>query len=275
MRRWFPAATGVAVLLVLVGGCAARSVQPSTAPRAADSTIRLNDHPLQLHFANPGAAGSLPLLVYATGDGGWRRKDLATYRHLVSLGNPLVGFDARDYVTHLGGVPDATTTPARLADDYGRIIEAARSALRLPAAYPVVLVGVSRGAGLSVVAAAQRTLRASISGVLAVALTREEEYVARVHRLRIPGSRRRREAARVQVYGYLPRIADTPVAVVQSTHDGYLPAAEARQLFGPDTPYRWLQPVQARNHSFGGARDDLYRAMGRSLVWIESLIPRS
>jgi hypothetical protein len=272
MRSRCRASAWLALVLAFVSGCAARSVHPSSGPRLADGTILLNDHSLRLHFANAGTAGSLPLLVYATGDGGWHRKDLATYRHLVSFGNPLVGFDARDYVTHLGGVPDATTTPARLAADYGRIIDSARAALSLPPTYPVVLVGVSRGAGLSVVAAGQRTLRAAISGVLAVALTREEEYVAHVHRRRPVADANR--AVIVQVYDYLPRLADTPVAVVQSTRDGYLPAADARQLFGPDTPYRWLQPVQARNHSFGGARDDMYRAMQRSLDWIESLIPR-
>ena len=71
----------------------------------------------------------------------------------------------------------------------------------------------------------------------------------------------------------LPRLADTPVAVIQSTLDEYLPAVEARRLFGPDTSYRWLQPIQARNHSFGGARDEMYYAIQRSLAWIESLIP--
>jgi hypothetical protein len=250
-------AISLAFLLSILGGCAARSIRGDAQPHVADGTIRLNDHALRLHFANPGAAGSRPLLVYATGDGGWHRKDLGTYRHLVSFGNPLVGFDARDYVTHLGPVSDGSTTPARLAADYARIIDAARGALSLPAGYPVVLVGVSRGAGLAVVAAGQGTLRASIGGVLAIALTREEEYV--------------NEA---QLYQYLSRLADTPVAVVQSTRDGYLPADEARRLFGPDAPYRWLQPIQARNHSFGGARGEMYQAAARALDWIASLIAR-
>ena len=257
MRRRSLTAISLAFLLSAVGGCAARSIHADTQPHLADGSIQLNEHALRLHFANPGAAGSRPLLVYATGDGGWHRKDLGTYRRLVSSGNPLVGFDARDYVTHLGPAADATTTPARLAADYARIIDAARGALGLPAAYPVVLVGVSRGAGLAVVAAGQGTLRASIGGVLAIALTREEEYV--------------NEA---QLYQYLSRLEDMPVAVVQSTRDGYLPADEARRLFGPDTPYRWLQPIQARNHSFGGARGEMYQAAGRALDWIESLIAR-
>jgi hypothetical protein len=106
-----------------------------------------------------------------------------------------------------------------------------------------------------------------------VALTREEEYVTEVHRRRRPGAGPRARVM-VQVYDCLPRLADTPVAVIQSTLDGYLPAADARRLFGPDTPYRWLQPIQARNHSFGGARGEMYQATGRALEWIESLIAR-
>jgi Bacterial virulence protein (VirJ) len=221
----------------------------SAAPSLADRKIVLNHHELRLHFSQGSSGPGRPLLVYATGDGGWHRKDLAAYRHLISFGYPTVGFDAHDYVTHLGS--GDSTTPARLAADYERIIAAARDALRLPDDYPVVLVGVSRGAGLSVVAAGQRGLRPSIAGVLAVALTKEEEYVEMV-----------------EVYDCLPRLAETPIAVVQSTRDHYLPAAAARALFGPDTPYRWFQPVQARNHSFGGARAELYDAMNRSLTWL-------
>jgi virulence protein VirJ len=266
------AALWLAASFALLGGCAARSAHAAVTPHVADRPIVLNNHPLRLHFANAGASGALPLLVYATGDGGWHRKDLAAYRHLVSFGNPIVGFDARDYVTHLGAAPDATTTPARLAADYGRIIEAAKTALHLPFDYPVVLVGISRGAGLSVVAAGQRALRPSVAGVLAVALTREEEYVKWFRRLR--RGARQRNRVMVQVYDYLPRLADMPLAVVQSTNDHYLPAASARPLFGPDTPYRWFQPIQARNHSFGGARTEMYQSMQRSLEWIEGLVHR-
>lgn len=263
---------GLAGLLACLSapGCALRAraaVAPVTRP-IADQRIVLNDHPLRLHFSRGTRGPGRPLLVYATGDGGWHRKDLAAYRHLISFGYPTVGFDAHDYVTHLGARD--STTPGRLAIDYERIIQAARDTMQLPADYPVVLVGVSRGAGLSVVAAGQRGLRPSISGVLAVALTKEEEYVKR-RRLRGRG-RPPTVPEMVEVYDYLPRLADVPIAVVQSTRDNYLPAAAARALFGPDNPHRWFQSIPARNHSFGGARSELYDAMSRSLNWIDSLL---
>lgn len=263
------AAIALLASLPWLTGCAARAHPASVRAGPPDGAVVLNGHALRLHFANASTDPSRPLLVYATGDGGWHRKDLAAYRHLVSSGDPIVGFDAHDYVTHLGA--SEATTPGRLAADYTRIIEAARAALHLAADRPVVLVGVSRGAGLSVVAAGQRQLRTSISGVVAVALTREEEYVKWFRRLRRRAPRPSAPVM-VEVYEYLPRLAGVPIAVIQSTRDNYLPAAAARTLFGPDTPHRWFQPIPARNHSFGGARLQMYDAMQRSLDWIQGLI---
>jgi hypothetical protein len=254
-------------LLLAAAGCAPRVRLPDGS-LTPDRTIVLNDHPLLLHFANPHAPASRPLLVYATGDGGWHRKDLDFFHHLILMGYPVVGFDAHDYVTHLGRTSE--TTPARLAGDYARIIKSARDALQLATDRPVVLVGVSRGAGLSVVAAGQRGLRPAISGVLAVALTREEEYVMWLRRLRIrPRSSAPRTREMVETYEYLPLLGNMPVAVIQSTHDNYLPAAEARGLFGGDTPRRRFESIESRNHSFSDARDKLYTETETSLEWID------
>lgn len=232
-------------------------------PAVPDQFVSLHNHSLRLHFDNAGTSASRPLLVYATGDGGMHRKDLDTYRHLAALGDPIVGFDAHDYVKHLG-TDSGTTTPERLADDYSRIIERARQALGIDAARAVVLIGVSRGAGLAVVAAGQ--LREKIAGVVAVALTQEEEYVRWFRRL--PLARDGRAAVMVDVYEYLAQLGDIPIAVIQSTHDHYLPAAKAREQIGPDTAYRWLQPIDASNHNFGGARRRMYSAIQSALKWI-------
>lgn len=210
-------------------------------------TIVLHGHALRLHLVN--GDDPRPLVVYATGDGGWHRGDVELFKEVAKLGLPAVGFDARDYVTHLG----APTLPAsELVADYARIIERAKESMRIGPDRPVVLLGVSRGAGLAVIAAGEGELGPPIAGVVAVALTEEEEFVT----------------GEPAPYEYLPKLGDIPVAVIQSTRDGYLPADAARALFGADTPYRWFQPIQARNHSFGGARPQLYLAVRRALAWL-------
>jgi len=257
------------LLAALSHGCAGRL---PAASKPFDRALVLNGHSLTVHFANAGTEGTRPLIVYTTGDGGWARKDLAFYRQIVSWGYPVAGFSATDYVKHLPRESD-TTTPGRLGRDYDAIIAFAKERLGTAADRPVVLVGVSRGAGLSVVAAGQRRVRAQIAGVVAVALTKEEEYVRWFGLRRRPArSRRAREPVMLQVYEYLPLLGTLPLAVVQSSHDNYLPATAARRLFGADSGTRRFNTIEARNHSFSGARDKMYDAVHAALRWINGLL---
>ncbi len=48
-----------------------------------------------------------------------------------------------------------------------------------------------------------------------------------------------------------------------------MPAAESRELLGPDTSERRLYAVESRNHSFGGGRDVLMSDLDDALRWIE------
>jgi len=254
---------GAALLAALAAACAHAVPLRRPVPQPFVRTVTLYGHQLEVHLATLGS-GREPLLVFATGDGGWRGYDLDTYRHLVSWGYPVAGFSAPEYIKYLRG-EDETTTPVRLATDYKLMVELARRELRLAADTPVILVGVSRGAGLSVVAAGQRLLQPELAGVLAVALTREEEHV-RFRRRR--SSTATGESLMLQTYEYLPNLEAVPLEVIQSTNDNYVTAAEARELFGRDSEHRRLIPIESKNHSFSDAREELYAAMEQSLTWL-------
>lgn len=232
--------------------------------------IVLYDHPLEVHLARPAQMQpDTPLLLYATGDGGWRGNDLDTFHRMIRWGYPVAGFGTPSYLSHLGFV-SGSTTPARLARDYQKLVEFAKEALSLPESTRTILVGVSRGAGLAVVAAGREELHAELAGVLVVALTKEEEYVRhyRVRRGKSPSDMPTRELVVFQTYEYLDRLRMLPLAVIQSTHDDYLAADAARQLFGPDTEWRKFYAIDARNHAFAGAREAMYDQMAGSLAWI-------
>ncbi len=267
----------VSVLVSLAaGGCVPRlTVRSPQKPVEFVRTMTLYDHPLELHLARPAQLQpGTPLLFYATGDGGWRGKDLDTFRHLIRWGYPVAGFSAPSYLSHLGFV-SGTTTPARLARDYQRLIEFAKQTLNLPASTRTVLVGVSRGAGLAVVAAGRRELNVELAGVLAVALTGEEEYV-RHYRVKpglTPADMPTRERVEFRTYEYLDRLRAVPLVVIQSTGDNYLPATAARKLFGPDTDLRRFVSIQARDHSFDGGREALFAAMADALTWMSTRPP--
>lgn len=240
--------------------CAHGAPAAIVAPRTFERTLQLNEHPLTLHLSPGTSAHRDELLVYATGDGGWRGKDRDVFTRLESWGYATVAFSAPEYLRHLPG-DDGTTTPAKLSLDFAHIVDVARATLQMADSLPVVLVGVSRGAGLVVAAAGQPGLQSELGGVVAMALTREEEYV----------HHRRRPDEAMELYAYLPQLGDVPLSVIQSTRDNYLAADTARGLFGDDTPVRKFHAIEARNHSFGGSRQELYATLRSSLEWIDRL----
>jgi len=250
-------------LLLVASACAGVSCAHGTGagvspPRSFDREIEVNDHPLTLHLSPPARLHADELIIYATGDGGWRGKDREVYQQLQAWGYATAGFSAPEYLKHLPG-DDGTTTPAGLAGDFSTIVDAARTSLQVAMTSPVVLVGVSRGADLAVVAAGQHDLQFELAGVVAMGLTREEEYV---HHVEEPD-------VALDLYQYLPELGDVPLSVIQSTRDNYLPASDARELFGQDTPLRVFHSIDARNHSFAGARPALYSTLRTSLAWVE------
>jgi Bacterial virulence protein (VirJ) len=256
-----------------VAACAEhRPVASAPAPHASVAVVRVQNRWLLLHLSRPAVEQGRPLLLYMTGDGGWRGKDLDTFTHVAGWGEPVAGFSAPDYLDRLSDGAESLPPPA-LARDIAEIASVSRLRLGLPPTSPLVLVGVSRGADLAVIAAASRPLRSSVAGVLAVGLTDEEEYVRRRPRRLFrrpgdqPGDRSDPPLEMVKPYQYLGRVI-APVALVQSTRDEYVPAARARDQFGPDTPMRRLTAVVARDHSFSDVRRTLYRTMYASFEWL-------
>jgi dipeptidyl aminopeptidase/acylaminoacyl peptidase len=133
----------------------------------------------------------------------------------------------------------------------------------------MIVVGFSRGATMVAFTAINPTLRQDLAGAVAMGLTRESDYL----RAPPPGSRPPEiqvdKKDRIQIYPALELIGSTPLAVIQSTKDRYVPAAESRKLLGPDTPTRRLYEVEARNHRFSGGREQLLRDLDDALEWME------
>ncbi len=267
------------LVLAISSGCTSRVPIATTGGSTRQSgSVLLYRRPLEIRLSRPAPSSKNDVLViYATGDGGWHGLDERIFDWICSWGYPAAGFSSKGYLKNLRHVSvSATTTPRHLVRDFETVIDFVESRLELARNTPIVLVGLSRGAGLVVVAAGEGELKPHLAGVLAIALTREEEHVVR-HRFRRSSlaSASGRQSVEIKTYNYLPRLSGFPVMVIQSTHDGYLPAAAARALFGPDTDLKRLLPVEARNHRFSGGGAALYRDTRDALEWIESKLART
>jgi hypothetical protein len=80
----------------------------------------------------------------------------------------------------------------------------------------------------------------------------------------------RTERGALESYARIARLAPLPCAVIQASRDNYLPAARARQLFGPDTPLRRFYTIDARNHRFSGGKPAFNAALLDAMQWMVS-----
>lgn len=263
----------VAALLILTPGCTCPVQVPANSGALRfQEKIAVYRHPLELKFSKPQKPGNV-LVIYATGDGGWRGLDRQIFDWIAGWNYPVAGFSSKGYLKNLEYLRN-TTTPSRVVRDFEKIIRFAETKLDMPESTSVILVGLSRGAGLAIVAAGQGQLKPDLAGVVAVSLIREEEHVVSYRRpRRSQANGPKRELLKIETYEYLPRIDTVPVAVIQSTHDSYLPAGNARILFGPDTEMKKLIPIQAKNHRFTGGCFELYVNIQNALAWITSTKP--
>lgn len=211
---------------------------------------------LRLHLARPANGGPPRALVFhVTGDSGWFGLDRQYYEAVAAAGYAVAGASARALCADLGSRgSDASAT--RLASDYLLLIDQAVGRLHLPPDTPIILTGLSRGAGLTVVAATETPLSQRVAGVLIMSLTADERHV-------------RPEAAPFALLAEIP----LPLVLLQSTVDHYVAADDARRLAGPDTPSRRMVAVEAGSHTFRGHRPDLFRQVEAGLQWILDLKP--
>lgn len=208
------------------------------------------------------------LLVFCTGDAGWLGVSGIVFERLAAMGYYAAGYNAREMLKPVreSGERVGMGRTAALLDD---LFLRARRSLGLADATPIIVVGMSRGASGAILATLLPRLRPQLAGAIAIALTRESDYLKAPDPADRPPEIRLDEHERILLYPAIALAGDTPVAVIQSTGDRYVPAGEARRLLGPDTAARRLYEVEATNHGFSGGRDMLLRDLEDALHWID------
>ena len=230
--------------------------------------VTIASQPLHLVLVKPVSPSSSPILVvFASGDGGLMGISKAILQHLGDEGYYVVGYSSREALARFRG-PSGVPDYAAVVAAHVSMNAQGKRALGLPERTPMIMSGMSRGASMVIVTAGDSTLRPGIEGAVAIALTRELDYL---HVPRRAGRSRGIQLDgdyKVQTYPAIKRLGSIPLAIIQSTNDKYVPSAESRRLLGPDTPARRLYEVEARNHSFSGGRDALMRDLDDALQWI-------
>lgn len=254
-------------------GCAPRPRLPEGENvRERSTRASLHGTGLTLHLAD-SSNGARPLVVYGSGDGGWFGAAVGMFEMIAEAGYPTAGFSTRALlkIEQSGHAP---LTGEHITESYQVILTTARQALGLPADAPAILTGWSRGASLAVLAASDPGIDRAVTGIVAIGLPREDRLDVRPGDDGDPAASPatiatdgRSQAHELLMYPLVARIAARRSAIVQASGDRYLPAAQARTLFGTDSDVKRFFEVPADNHRFSGGKAALRQALLEALAW--------
>lgn len=245
------------VLCLLLAGAAPAAAQH------AHETIALRGHDQTLRVYGTRGAGD-PVIV-SSGDGGWIHLGPDVAALLARRGCFVGGFDAKAYLESFTS-GDATLRPADEPRDYATLAAwAARGSSKRP-----ILVGVSEGAGLSVLAATDPGTRRAIAGVIGLGLPDLTELGWRWRDALIyltHGLPREPTFSTADVVG---RMAPAPLAAIHSTHDEYVPIDEVRRVMRAALDPSRLWVIDAADHRFSDKPAELGRCLLEAIDWVRA-----
>ena len=245
---------GVVAAVTLVSATAAQAQAPTT------DTVRIRDHQQTVHIY--GTRGGTPVIV-SSGDGGWIHLGPQVAAFLASHGYFVVGFDVKAYLESFTS-GSTTLRMQDVAPDYRTLIAyAARGSSEKP-----VLVGVSEGAGLSVLAAADASTKALVRGVVALGLPDVNELGWRWKDSLIYVTHGVPKEPTFQTRDVVADVAPLPLAAIHSTNDEFVPVSQARELLARAKSPSTLWIVTARDHRFSDNRPEFERRLMEAFTWI-------
>src|SRR5262245_51427103 len=203
--------------LVLLIACVPLSkVLAETTPQTRD-TVSIRGH--QQTVLVYGRRGGQPIIV-TSGDGGWIHLGPLVAEFLASQGFFVVGFDAKAYLESFT-TGRATLRPEDEPGDYKALADwAVQGGTRKP-----ILIGVSEGAGLSVLAATDPKTKTAIAGVIGLGLPNTNELGWRWKDAVIYVTHGVPNEPTFSTASVVERVSPLPIAAIHSTHDAFVPLA--------------------------------------------------
>jgi pimeloyl-ACP methyl ester carboxylesterase len=200
--------------------------------------------------------------IVTSGDGGWTHLGPEVAEILAAQGYRVVGLDAKAYLasfTSRSGPLHAEEVPR----DYEALLDHARASRAL-------LVGVSEGAGLSVLAAADPALHARVAGVVALGLPDRNELGWRFRDSLIYLTKRTPDEPTFSARDVVPRVAPVPLAAIHSRHDEFVPVPEVEDILRAARDPKRLWLLDASDHRFSDGAAQLGQALAEAVAWIGS-----
>ena len=250
-RRWIPFWLAVALLPVAAAGLPPAQPTETLTMRGRPQTVRVY-----------GTRGR-PAVIVSSGDGGWMHLGPHVAEVLAGRGYFVLGFDVKAYLTSFTS-GTMTLGPDDEAGDYRLLVDdAARQSPRKP-----VLVGVSEGAGLSVMAAADPQVKAAVSGVIGLGLPDINELGWRWKDALIYVTHGVPREPTFSSAALVGRLAPVPLAAIHSTRDEFVPVTEIQRVLASAREPKRLWIVPASDHRFSDNLAEFDRRLIEAMDWV-------
>jgi type IV secretory pathway VirJ component len=250
--------------------CAA--ILAATAPPAAaqkDQPVRLllADRPQTVHiYRTAGPPRAVVLL--SSGDLGWMGFVVDVAEFLQAHNVAVLGLNTRAYLSSFTGNGKALD-PIDIPGHYESL---SRDAQRIFAVSNApVLVGISEGAGLSVVAAADANRQALYRGVIGLGLPASIELGWNTWKdWTIWITKGEPNEPHLTITPHVSRVSPLPMIFIQSKRDEFIPPQETHGLFTAAQEPKRMYSIDAKNHRFSDKQPELRSSLLDALEWIDS-----
>jgi len=243
-------ASGIALVL-LIGRLGGAQTTDTLSLRGRTQTLRLY-----------GTRGATPVVV-SSGDGGWIHLAPHVAETLAARGFFVVGFDVKAYLASFTSGGHTLTTADEPGDYRALAAYAARGT-----GQRTVLIGVSEGAGLSLLAATDAATRPLIVGVLGLGMADVNELGWRWRDSLIYLTHGVPNEPTFSAAAIAGRVAPLPLAAIHSTTDEFVPLTEVQKLLAAANEPKKLWVVTAANHRFSDNLAEFDRQLMDALDWI-------
>jgi hypothetical protein len=241
--------------------------QPAHAHSVASSTemltIRGRKQTLHLYGSRDGDP-----VVVSSGDGGWIHLAPHVAELLAQFGYRVIGFDTRAYLSSFTSNA-GTLQENEVIEDYATLINyVGRRGKRSP-----LLIGVSEGAGLSVLAGTGQQIKPHIDGVIGVGLGDMNELAWRWTDSTIYITHHLPHEPMFSVLALVDRLAPLPLALIHSVHDEYTSVEDADRIVHAAAGPAKLWSVNASDHRFSGNIAEFDRRLVEAIEWVHAQQP--
>jgi alpha-beta hydrolase superfamily lysophospholipase len=249
---------GRLTVLLVIATCIGGMTRETSAQTRETVTVRGQTQSLRLY----GTRGGIPVVV-SSGDGGWVHLGPHVAEVLAANGFFVVGLDVKAYLERF----TSHNTTLRPEDEPGDFEVIADFAARGSRVKPI-LIGVSEGAGLSVLAASDPRMKAQIAGVIGLGLPDRNELGWRWKDALIYVTHGIPNEPTFSTSTIVDRLAPVPLGAIHSTHDEFVPVAEVQHVLERAKEPKKLWIIEAADHRFSNNLAEFDKCLLEAITWI-------